>query len=149
MAQPLVQFVYAILHARYPVVVQPTSHIYFYLGQRCRQFLHPPPGRKFFEFGFHLLPRFRVDSYIDAASIFPQRESEIFELLRCEHADRSAFLLVDFQLQFPLQISCALVQYPLRGSPALCEQDDVVRIPYAGDSAFRVFLVKLVEIDVG
>ena len=81
MVQPLVQFVYAILHARYPVVVQPASHIYFYLVQRCRQFLHPPPGRKFFEFGFHLLPRFRVDSYIDAASVFPQRESEIFAWL--------------------------------------------------------------------
>ena len=90
-----------------------------------------------------------MDSYIDAASVFPQRESEIFELLRCEHADRSAFLLVDFQLQFPLQIGCAFDQDSLRGSPALCEQDDVVRVPYAGDSAFLVFWVKLVEIDVG
>ena len=90
-----------------------------------------------------------MDSYIDAASISPQRESEIFEVLRCEHADRSAFLLVDFQFQFPLQIGCALDQDSLRGSLALREQDDVIRVPYAGDSPFRVFLVKFVEIDVG
>ena len=49
-----------------------------------------------------------MDSYIYAASVFPQRESEIFELLRCEHTDRSAFLLVDFQLQFSLKIGRAL-----------------------------------------
>ena len=90
-----------------------------------------------------------MDSYIYAASVFPQRESKIFELLRCEHADRSTFLLVDFQLQFSLKIGRALDQDSLRGSPALGEQDDVVRIPYARDSPFRIFLVKFVEIAVG
>ena len=120
MVQPAVYFFHPVIHAADPIVVQPSSYIFFDIVQGGLNALSFPSGRKVFQSRLELPPRLRMNFDVDATTVPSQCEAEKFKILDCKHADCSAFLSIDRQFQCPFKISGCALQEPFRGSLALC-----------------------------
>ena len=149
MVQPSIQVVDVILHARYAVIVHPPPNIHLNLFKTRSDALTAFTGRVFTQLVFELLHRLWMNADIYSPAILPQRKAEKLKISDCKHADHTTFLLIYLQFQSPFQILRARLQESLSRSFTLRQQYNVVCIPYAWDSSSQIFLVELIEVDVG